>query len=63
MEWVKEGDKVRVKFNGAQITLCHVAEVLHVPQATGDSWVFRDYHTQKQHYVSEGCTITVLERA
>jgi hypothetical protein len=63
MEWLNKGDKVRVDFNGAQMTLCHEAEVLHVPQATGDSWVFRNTRTQELHYVSEGCTITPLERA
>jgi hypothetical protein len=63
MEWIKEGDRVKVGFNGAQITLCHDATVLHVPQATGDSWVIKDNCTQQEHYVSEGCTITVLDRA
>ncbi len=55
---IKEGDKVIVNFNGAQITLCHEAEVLYVPCATGDSWHFRDLKTGELHYVSEGCTIT-----
>lgn len=61
MTCLKEGDKVRVDFNGAQTTLCHEAEVLYIPQATGESWVFRDLRTQQIHFVSEGCTITLLE--
>lgn len=63
MEWLNEGDKVRVDFNGSQMTLCHEAEVRHVPQTTGDSWVFMNMRTQELLFVSEGCTITLLERA
>lgn len=55
---IKEGDLVHVDFNGAQLTLCHEAEVLYMPCQTGDSWVFRDTATGDLHYVSEGCTIT-----
>lgn len=58
MAEIKVGDTVRVDFNGAQMTLCHRAEVLYVPCATGDSWIFRDTDTNNLHYVSEGCTIT-----
>ena len=54
-------DVVAVNFNGAQYTLCSKAEVLHKPQATGDSWVFKDCDTGTIHYVSEGCTVTKLD--
>lgn len=55
---IEIGDTVRVDFNGAQLTLCFRAEVLHKPQATGESWQFRNLDTGAIHYVSEGCTIT-----
>lgn len=55
---IEVGDVVVVNFNGAQITLCHEAEVKHRPMATGDSWIFRDLRTGEVHYVSEGCTVT-----
>lgn len=55
---IEKGDIVQVSFNGAQITLCHRAEVLNVPAATGESWIFGDKDTGALHYVSEGCTVT-----
>lgn len=55
---IKVGNIVTVNFNGAQITLCHEAEVLGIPFSTGDSWRFRDLRTNEIHYVSEGCTVT-----
>ncbi len=58
MKMIKIGDIVRVDFNGAQTTLCFEAEVVAIPCATGDSWVFEDKRTGFVHYVSEGCTVT-----
>ncbi len=58
---IKEGDIVHVDFNCARHTLCHRAEVLHIPAATGESWIFCDLDTEQTHYVSEGCTISLLE--
>jgi hypothetical protein len=58
---IKVGDLVCVNFNNAQYTLCSKANVLAVPCATGDSWVFEDCKNGKVHYVSEGCTITKLD--
>lgn len=55
------GTIVSVNFNNSQYTLCSEAEVLHIPCATGDSWVFRDLKNGQVHYVSEGCTITHYE--
>ena len=55
---ITEGDVVKVNFNGAQITLCNSAKVIHVPGATGDSWVLQDLETGAIHYISEGCTIS-----
>jgi len=55
---IRAGDIVRVDFNGAQTTLCHRAEVIRIPCATGDSWIFRDIDSRAVHYVSEGCTIS-----
>ena len=55
---INAGDIVSVDFNGAQLTLCHSAEVMYTPCATGDSWIFKDSKNGTIHYVSEGCTIT-----
>ena len=55
---IEEGDVVSVNFNAAQLTLSHRAEGIHVPCATGDSWVFRDCETGAIHHVSEGCTVS-----
>lgn len=57
---IKVGDTVAVNFNNAQMTLISKAVVCSRPQATGDSWVFRDEKTGFIHYVSEGCTISKL---
>jgi hypothetical protein len=57
MESIKVGDRVHVNINNAQMTLTKDAEVLHMPQATGDSWIFKAYDTNELYYVSEGCTI------
>jgi hypothetical protein len=56
---IKCGDKVSVNFNSAPLTLCFSATVLHVPQATGDSWIFEDANAI--HYVSEPCTVTKIK--
>jgi hypothetical protein len=55
---IQVGTYVSVHFHASQFTLCEKAEVMHVPIATGDSWIFKDLHTNDIHYVSEGCTIT-----
>ena len=59
------GDFVHVDFNNSQFTLCSRAEVLYMPAATGDSWIFKksELHNPEDktiYYVSEGCTITKL---
>lgn len=57
---IKVSDIVSVDFNVSRITLTHKAEVLKIPCATGDSWVFKDLLNNNIYYVSEGCTITLL---
>jgi len=57
---IEVGDMVSVNFNNSQYTLCSKAKVLYTPWATGDSWRFQDVDTGQVHYVSEGCTITLL---
>lgn len=61
-ESIDTGDTVHVDFNNTQFTLCSKAEVLYTPCATGDSWVFKDLKTFQIHYVSEGCTVTLIEK-
>ena len=58
MDTIKKGDRVVVNINNAQMTLTRDAEVLHMPCATGDSWIFKAWDTREIHYVSEGCTVT-----
>lgn len=55
---IKIGDTVKVNFNNAQTTLCSSAEVILMPCAPWDNWVFKDLQTGDVHYVGEGCTIT-----
>ena len=59
-DYIKEEDFVRVDFNNAPLTLTFKAKVLHVPVATGDSWIFEDDVSKQIYYVSEGCTLTKL---
>lgn len=61
MDKIIAGDFVVVSFHNAQLSLARSATVIHVPIATGDSWVFRD--GTHLHYVSEGCTITRVDAA
>ena len=59
---IEKGDIVMVNFNNSQYTLCSNAEVLNIPQAAGDSWIFRDLMVDRLYYVSEGCTIELLHK-
>jgi hypothetical protein len=62
-DWkIKIGDLVIVNFNSSKYTLTNEAEVLSIPCATGDSWILRDTKTGITHYISEGCTITLLKK-
>ena len=60
---IKIGDTVHVKFNTAGVVLCYSAEVIAIPCATGDSWIFEDHKTKQMHYVSEGCTVSKRQEA
>lgn len=55
---LKVGDVVSVTFNNAKTMLCYEAEIIAIPCATGDSWVFKDLQTNFLHYVSEGVTVS-----
>ena len=61
-EKIEIGDIVQVDFNCSQHTLCHRATVLYVPCAVGDSWIFKDNDTGDICYVSEGCTLVLIEK-
>ena len=58
---IKIGDTVCVNFHAAKYTLCSEAEVLYIPLSQGDAWHFRDLHSGEIHYVSEGCTVTLIQ--
>jgi len=57
---IKIGDTVTVSFHTTKYTLSSEAEVLGIPCSTGDSWRFKDIKTGYIHYVSEGCTVTLI---
>lgn len=57
---IEVGDIVCVSFNNSQATLTSRAEVMYIPCATGDSWIFKDTNTGQIYYVSEGCTISLV---
>ena len=61
-EYIEVGDIVHVDFNNAQYTLCKKAKVLHLPSATGDSWHFLRLEDNALFYVSEGCTVKLIEK-
>ena len=57
---IEIGDTVQVNFNNAQVTLSESAEVIHMPTATGDAWIFKNLYTDEIYYVTEGCTVTKI---
>lgn len=57
---IKINNLVRVNFNNVKFTLCNKAHVLHIPNAIGDSWIFKDSETGAVHYVSEPCTVSLI---
>ncbi len=59
---IEVGDIVSVNFNTICMTLMIRGEVLCVPCATGDSWKFRSLSDNSLHYVSEGCTVSLVEK-
>ena len=59
---IQKGDCVSVNFHGSQFTLCRKAIVLNIPASTGESWKFKDFDDHKIHYVSEGCTVTLIQK-
>lgn len=59
---LKVNDIVHVDFNNAQYTLCPKAILIQIPTQTGESWIFNDFEKKQLHYVSEGCTVTFIER-
>jgi len=59
---ITKNDIVVVNFNNVQYTLCKRAKVIYTPAEAGDSWVFEDLDNSKIHYVSEPCTVTLLEK-
>jgi len=61
-ERIEIGDIVCVNFNQAQTTLCHRAVVLYIPCAAGDDWIFKDAASGQIHYVSEFCTVSLMEK-
>jgi hypothetical protein len=63
MKNVDLGDIVSVNFNNAQYTLTNKARVIKIPYSTGDTWGFEDAENGKIHYVSEGCTITIIAKS
>ena len=59
---IEVGDIVHVDFNNSKFTLCSQARVEGIPVATGDSWIFNDLESNNLYYVSEGCTVSLVEK-
>jgi hypothetical protein len=59
---IEEGDIVSVNFHGSKMTLTNKAVVNRRPRDTGDSWRFECKETGSINYVSEGCTVKLLEK-
>lgn len=59
---LEDGDIVNVDFNNSQHTLCSKAILLYRPSQGNDSWIFKDTKTKKLYYVSEGCTVSLIEK-
>lgn len=61
---IEIGDIVSVNFNNVQYTLISSGEVIAMPFGPGDSWIFKDLMKDGTiHYVSEPCTVTLLEKS
>ena len=58
MNRIEKGDKVIVRFNGAQYTLIRYGTVLLAPSQAGEGWIVRDEETGDIHDITEGCTVT-----
>jgi len=56
---IEEGDVVWVTQMGQP--LCMKARVVWIPCATGDSWIFQDLITERVIYVSDGCTVGLIQ--
>lgn len=59
---IEEGDIVSVSFN--EHIFIFQGIVCNVPCATGDSWIIEEIADVKGriHYISEGCTVTLLRK-
>lgn len=63
-DWqIKIGDIVNCYSHQGQCTICRKAVVLAISGGPGDSWVFKETHSDGNyiHYVSEPCTITKVQ--
>jgi len=54
------GDEVDVEYVNNSKLLGAGLIVINVPNATGESWAFKDTVKRLIHEVSEGCTITKI---
>jgi len=59
---IEVGDSVRIDINGSQGIVTNNAWVVGIRFAPGDSWDVRDKVTGKLICISEGCTVTLLEK-
>ena len=61
-KFIAVGDIVKVDINCANMILCHKAIVHRIPCSTGESWHFTDCATGDKFSVSEGCTVTLINK-
>lgn len=66
---IEIGDCVSVSFHGSQFTLCRKAIVMAMPiydyndKPLDNTWIFKDFDDHKIHYVSEGVTVSLIQKA
>lgn len=66
---IEIGDCVSVMFNNAQRILCRKATVIamsiydYQENLVDNTWIFKDFDDHKIHYVSESCTVTLIQKA
>lgn len=61
MNKIEPGDVVSVNFHAQAYTLTPRAVVLKRPEWKGDNWLFEDTASGSIHYVTEPCTITLID--
>lgn len=63
MKQITNGTIVAINFHNSRFTLCTKARVILLASQSGEFSVFEDLDTGVTHYISEPCTLTIVEEA